>query len=83
MVPLRDGAGTGGRDGAGTAGHKHTPEQRPLRGGARATAEGMRRAVLGGVETIEPGDGGTPDVWQLMVEKGVTLCPTLVRGSRA
>ena len=79
MVPLRDGAGTG----QGRPGTSIRQEQRPLRGGARATAEGMRRAVLGGVETIEPGDGGTPDVWQLMVEKGVTLCPTLVRGSRA
>jgi imidazolonepropionase-like amidohydrolase len=45
-----------------------------------STAEGMRRAVLGGVETIEHGDGGTPDVWQLMKEKGVTLCPTLAAG---
>jgi imidazolonepropionase-like amidohydrolase len=41
------------------------------------TAEGMRRAVLGGVETIDHGDGGTPEVWKLMVEKGVAFCPTL------
>ena len=41
------------------------------------TAEGMRRAVLGGVETIDHGDAGTPEVWALMKEKGVTLCPTL------
>lgn len=41
------------------------------------TAEGMRRAVLGGVETIDHGDAGTPDVWALMKEKGVTYCPTL------
>lgn len=41
------------------------------------TAEGMRRAVLGGVETIDHGDAGTPEVWQLMKEKGVTFCPTL------
>ena len=40
----------------------------------------MRRAVLGGVETIDHGDGGTPEVWQLMEEKGVTLCPTLAAG---
>lgn len=41
------------------------------------TAEGMRRAILGGVETIEHGDEGTPEVWKLMVEKGVAYCPTL------
>ena len=42
-----------------------------------ATAEGMRRAILAGVETIEHGDGGTRDTWRLMVEHGVALCPTL------
>jgi imidazolonepropionase-like amidohydrolase len=41
------------------------------------TAEGMRRAVLAGVETIEHGDAGTPDVFRLMKERGVALCPTL------
>ncbi|MEZ5419370.1 MAG: amidohydrolase family protein [Vicinamibacterales bacterium] len=41
------------------------------------TAEGMRRAVLGGVETIDHGDAGTPEVWALMKERGVTFCPTL------
>lgn len=41
------------------------------------TAEGMRRAVMGGVETIDHGDAGTPEVWALMKEKGVTFCPTL------
>ena len=41
------------------------------------TAEGMRRAVLAGVETIDHGDAGTPEVWRLMKEKGVTFCPTL------
>jgi imidazolonepropionase-like amidohydrolase len=45
-----------------------------------STAEGMRRAILGGVETIEHGDAGTPEIWRLMVEKGVTLCPTLAAG---
>ncbi|MBO0863430.1 MAG: amidohydrolase family protein, partial [Chloracidobacterium sp.] len=35
-----------------------------------ATAEGMRRAALAGVETIEHGDGGTPEVFRLMKEKG-------------
>ena len=45
-----------------------------------ATAEGMRRAVLAGVETIEHGDGATPEVYKLMVERGVALCPTLAAG---
>lgn len=48
------------------------------------TAEGMRRAVLGGVETIEHGDGGTPEVFRLMKEHGVALCPTLaIAGANA
>jgi imidazolonepropionase-like amidohydrolase len=37
----------------------------------------MRRATLAGVETIEHGDGGTPEVFRLMKEHGVALCPTL------
>ena len=41
------------------------------------TTEGMRRAVLAGVETIEHGDGGTPEIFRLMKERGVALCPTL------
>jgi imidazolonepropionase-like amidohydrolase len=47
------------------------------------TAEGMRRAVMAGVETIEHGDEGTPAVFQLMKEKGVALCPTLSVGNQA
>jgi imidazolonepropionase-like amidohydrolase len=46
-----------------------------------STAEGMRRAVLAGVETIEHGDDGTPEVFRLMKEKGVALCPTLAAGA--
>ncbi|QKG56965.1 amidohydrolase family protein [Hymenobacter sp. BRD128] len=42
-----------------------------------STAEGMRRATLAGVETIEHGDGGTPAVFKLMKERGVALCPTV------
>ena len=42
-----------------------------------STAEGMRRAALAGVETIEHGDAGTPDVFRLMAERKVALCPTL------
>ncbi|HZN10007.1 MAG TPA: amidohydrolase family protein [Pyrinomonadaceae bacterium] len=48
------------------------------------TAEGMRRATLAGVETIEHGDGGTPEVFRLMKQHGVALCPTLaIAGNRA
>ncbi len=45
-----------------------------------STAEGMRRAVEAGAETIEHGDGGTPEVFRLMAERGVALCPTLAAG---
>ncbi len=45
-----------------------------------STAEGMRRAVLAGVETIEHGDNGTPEVFRLMKEHGVALCPTVAAG---
>jgi imidazolonepropionase-like amidohydrolase len=44
------------------------------------TAEGMRRATLAGVDTIEHGDEGTPEVFRLMAEHGVVLCPTLAAG---
>lgn len=42
-----------------------------------STAEGMRRAALAGVDTIEHGDEGTPEVFRLMKERGVAYCPTL------
>ncbi len=45
-----------------------------------STAEGMRRAVLAGVETIDHGDGGTPEIFALMKEKNDSLCPTLAAG---
>jgi imidazolonepropionase-like amidohydrolase len=41
------------------------------------TAEGMRRAILAGVSTIEHGDHGTEEVFKLMKEKSVAYCPTL------
>ena len=41
------------------------------------TAEGMRRAVLAGVQTIEHGNEGTPEVFRLMRRRGVALCPTI------
>jgi imidazolonepropionase-like amidohydrolase len=44
------------------------------------TPEGMRRAILAGAETIEHGDEGTPEVFKLMVEHKVALCPTLAAG---
>ncbi len=44
------------------------------------TAEGMRRAILAGAETIEHGDGGTPEIFRLMAEHHVALCPTLAAG---
>lgn len=45
-----------------------------------STAEGMRRSILAGVETIDHGDGATPEILKLMVERGVALCPTLAAG---
>ena len=45
-----------------------------------ATAEGMRRAILAGVEMIEHGDGATQETYDLMREHSVALCPTLAAG---
>jgi imidazolonepropionase-like amidohydrolase len=42
-----------------------------------ATKEGMRRAALAGVATIEHGDGGDIEVYRLMAKQGVALCATL------
>jgi len=42
-----------------------------------ATAEGMRRAIAAGVDTIEHGYGGTPEIFRAMHDKGIALCPTL------
>lgn len=48
---------------------------------AHATSpEGMRNAILAGVDTIEHGDEGTPEIFRLMAEKHVALCPTLAAG---
>jgi imidazolonepropionase-like amidohydrolase len=41
------------------------------------TPEGMRRATLAGVDTIEHGDEGTPEVFRLMKERQVAFCPTV------
>ena len=42
-----------------------------------ATAEGMRRAILAGVDTVEHGFGGTDEVFKLMAEHHVAFMPTL------
>jgi len=47
-----------------------------------STAEGMRRAILAGAETIEHGNEGTPEIFKMMVEHHVALCPTLTAGGR-
>jgi imidazolonepropionase-like amidohydrolase len=39
--------------------------------------EGIRRAVLAGVETIEHGNQGDAEVFRLMAARHVALCPTL------
>lgn len=45
---------------------------------AHATSkEGMRRAALAGVATIEHGNDGDREVFKLMADRGVVLCPTL------
>jgi imidazolonepropionase-like amidohydrolase len=41
------------------------------------TAEGMRRAIAAGVDSIEHGYGGTPEIFRAMHDKGIVLCPTL------
>jgi len=45
-----------------------------------SSPEAMRRATLAGVYTIEHGDGGTPEIFALMADRGVALCPTLGAG---
>ncbi|HYV25185.1 MAG TPA: amidohydrolase family protein [Pyrinomonadaceae bacterium] len=47
------------------------------------STEGAQRAILAGVETIEHGDGLTPELLRLMKERGVALCPTLSVASTA
>jgi imidazolonepropionase-like amidohydrolase len=41
------------------------------------TAEGMRRAILAGADTVEHGDAGTPEIFRLMKEHGTGYCPTV------
>ena len=79
------------RWGAGSAAHA-TPEELKLAVEVAKSAgipvaahststEGSRRAILAGVETIEHGDGLTPELFRLMKERGVALCPTLAVAS--
>src|SRR5437899_3025158 len=42
--------------------------------------DGMRRAILAGVTTIEHGDNGTPEVFKMMAERGICFVPTLAAG---
>src|SRR5918993_1890627 len=45
-----------------------------------SSPEGMRRAILGGASVIEHGDDGTAEIFALMKEKNVVLCPTISAG---
>ncbi len=42
-----------------------------------STVEGMRRAIMAGVETIEHGDDATAETFALMKQHNVAFCPTL------
>jgi imidazolonepropionase-like amidohydrolase len=42
-----------------------------------STPEGMRNAILAGVDTIEHGNAGTAEIFRLMRERGTAFCPTL------
>lgn len=44
------------------------------------TPEAMRRSVEAGIRTIEHGDGGTREIFRMMAERNVALCPTLAAG---
>ena len=45
-----------------------------------STKEGMRRAIEGGVETIEHGDNGDDEIFKLMKLNNVALCATIAAG---
>ena len=45
-----------------------------------STVEGMERAALAGVRTIEHGDAGTLETFQLLAERNVAYCPTVAAG---
>ena len=41
------------------------------------TTEGMRRAILAGVDTVEHGYGGTEELFRMMAQRGTVYMPTL------
>jgi imidazolonepropionase-like amidohydrolase len=45
-----------------------------------STVEGIRRAIMAGIKTIEHGDGANQEIFTLMKEKDVCFCPTLAAG---
>jgi imidazolonepropionase-like amidohydrolase len=45
-----------------------------------SSPDGIRNAILAGVDTIEHGDAGTPELFKMMAEKHIALCPTLAAG---
>ena len=45
-----------------------------------STVEGMERAALAGVRTIEHGDAGTLETFELLAERNVAFCPTVAAG---
>ena len=45
-----------------------------------STKEGIRRAVMAGVEDIEHGDEADAETFALMKAHGVAFCPTLAAG---
>ncbi|HEY7289452.1 MAG TPA: amidohydrolase family protein [Vicinamibacterales bacterium] len=45
-----------------------------------SSADGMRNAINAGVDTIEHGDNGTAEIFKLMAEKNIALCPTVAAG---
>src|ERR1041384_5743007 len=47
------------------------------------STEGARRAILAGVDTIEHGDGLTPELLRMMKERNIAFCPTLSVASPA
>lgn len=46
-----------------------------------STSEGIRRAVVAGVRSIDHGYDVTPEIFSLMKEHGTFFCPTLAVGS--
>ena len=58
-----------------TAAVKAAHDAGPAGRSARHHAEGMRRAILAGVDTIEHGDDGTPEVFKLMKEQRRRVLP--------